>query len=57
MNSWIIEDDSACVKPRPVETVFERRCNEILCPPEYVPQDWSQVINLLHQGQTWTIIH
>jgi hypothetical protein len=43
MNSWIFEDDSACVEPRPVEPVLERSCNEVMCPPEYLPLAWSKV--------------
>jgi hypothetical protein len=43
MDSWIVEDDSACVEQRPVEPVLARHCNEIMCPPEYIPLAWSEV--------------
>ena len=43
MNSWITEDDSVCVEKKPVGTLLKRSCNEFMCPPEYVPQPWSEV--------------
>ena len=49
MDSWSIEDDSACVEQKPVEPVLERRCNEIMCPPEYIPLAWSEVCSILFQ--------
>ena len=43
MDNWIIEDDSQCTEIKPIEKHVERRCNEIMCPHEYLPLQWSKV--------------
>lgn len=43
MGNWITEDDSECTETKPVEKYVERRCNEIMCPHEYLPLEWSKV--------------
>ncbi|CAB4001536.1 A disintegrin and metallo ase with thrombospondin motifs 6 [Paramuricea clavata] len=50
MDSWIVEDDSACVKQRPVVPVLARHCNEIMCPPEYIPLAWSECSTSCDEG-------
>lgn len=43
MGAWIIENDSSCKKnPKPTN-ITKQMCNEIMCPPSYVPSSWSKV--------------
>ena len=43
MDSWITENDSQCTETKPTEEFLERRCNDIMCPHEYLPSEWSEV--------------
>ena len=56
-NEWnTITNETLCTDTKPVVSPVDRNCNEINCPPEYVPGQWSEVNQYISRTlQPWPI--